>query len=405
MTNRSASIDPQVFDIRLPSIDLEAGGTVAPHLVRGWWWGPASDVPVLAARTRLATSEAMQRTAGRVVRRSSRELEDVPGLAAGTRSPGLDASVPTILVVHALTGDMRVGGPGGWWEPLVGAGRALDPTTGRILCFNNLGSCYGTSGPADEGFPTLAGPPLLPAALTTWDQARSILMALDALGVDRVQLATGGSLGAMIVLCLAALAPERFERIAPIAGSETASAWVIGWNHVARQALLLDPNYPDAPHRGLEIARQLAMLTYRAEPGLDERQGRAMVGGPGWVPPALYRIETYLEHQGQKLRDRFHALAYLAQLGAMNHHDLGREPGSGRTNGAWGHDRIRARTLAVSIDTDQLYLPEQTRRLSVRLRERTLSVEEVTINSPHGHDAFLIEWEQVDAILRRALVI
>ena len=128
----------------------------------------------------------------------------------------------------------------------------------------------------------------LPATVTPWDQARAILQALDALGIEKVSLVTGGSLGGMIVLCLAVLAPERFERMAPIAAAEKASTWVVGWNHVARQALLLDPGFPEAPARGLELARQLAMITYRAEPGLDARQGQT----PGWSSRALQPIQS-----------------------------------------------------------------------------------------------------------------
>src|SRR5690606_15193777 len=133
-------------------------------------------------------------------------------------------------------------------------------------------------------------------------------------------------IGGMIALCLAALAPERFERVAPIAACEATSAWVIGWNHVARQALVLDPEFPSHPSRGLQIARQIAMLTYRAEPGLEERQGRELAGSDSGSGPPLFRVGSYLEHQGRKLRDRFDAGAYLVQLGAMDHHDLGRPP-------------------------------------------------------------------------------
>jgi homoserine O-acetyltransferase len=304
----------------------------------------------------------------------------------------------------------------------------LDPTEVRVLCFNNLGSCYGSSGPRDAGFPSWAeqsvdglvtaaalsgrrvAPRSWPAALTSWDIARSLLSALDALGVEKVALATGGSLGGMVALCLAALDPPRFERIAPIAASEAASAWHIGFNHVARQALLAEPTFPDCDGRGLELARQIAMLTYRAEAGLDERHGREQ-GAPGngsagdWSPRRPYRIQTYLEHHGRKLRRRFDGRSYLTQIDAMDHHDLGRAPpGAPSTaQGDFGLPRLTASALLVSIDSDQLYSPALTGRLARRMRERDLIVEEATIHSLHGHDAFLIEWGQLDPILRRAL--
>jgi homoserine O-acetyltransferase len=242
----------------------------------------------------------------------------------------------------------------------------------RILSFNLLGSCYGSSGPADAWFPR--------AQISTLDQARSILLALDALGIDEVELCTGGSLGALVTLVLAQIAGPRVKRIAPIAGAVASSAWVVGWNHVARRILELDPGFPDEPGPGLAVARQLALLTYRAEEGLDERQP----------------VGSYLDHQGQKLARRFDGRAYLALLGAMDTHDLGatetRAPG-----------RVASSALVVGIDSDQLFFPGQSRKLAGFLRERGCHVEEHTLRSPHGHDAFLIEWDQVAAALSRAL--
>ena len=412
MPTPSAAPAPRLFDVSLPDLTLEAGARVEHHIVRGWWWGPEEDVPWLHSRARVLSPEEADASALRVVRRT---VEEQRGLAEEARHRGsgrTPPSVPTVLLVHALTGDMRPGGKGGWWEPLIGPRRVLDPSRVRLLCFNNLGSCYGTSGPADEGFPLRTddarfGPPLpqakgdvrqdehrLPATLTPWDQARSILLAMDALGLDEVELVTGGSLGGMVVLCLAALAPERFARMAPIATTESATAWVVGLNHVARQALLMDPGYPESPRRGLELARQLAMLTYRAEPGLEALQGRPTE----WSSRALHPMHSYLEYQGQKLEARFDASAYLAQLGAMDHHDLSRFPGGGLA-------RIRASALCVGIDTDQLFFPSHMTALARRLRERGLHAEHATLASLHGHDGFLLEWDAMASLLSRALVL
>ncbi len=382
---------PRLFDMSLPGLTLEAGAHLPRHRVRGWWWGPEEDLPWLHSRARLLSEEEARPGP---VRRTLTEGQPAPRKGPARRP----APVPTVLLVHALTGDMRAGGPGGWWEPVIGPGRALDPTRVRLLCFNNLGSCYGTTGPADEGFPTRLddtrfGPPpslpkgdlrqdeaRLPATVTPWDQARSILLALDALGVDEVALVTGGSLGGMIVLCLAALAPERFARICPIATAESSSAWVVGFNHVARQVLLLDPGFPESPQRGLELARQLAMLTYRAEPGLE----------------AVRPVESYLEHQGRKLTARFDARAYLVQLGAMDHHDLSRHGGLAR---------IQASALCVGIDRDQLFFPEHMEALARRLRAHGCHAEHAVLSSLYGHDGFLVEWEPLAALLTRALAL
>lgn len=407
---------PRGFDLGLPPFELEGGQRLPRLHLRGWAWGPASDGPVLDTVARPAP------------------LGDRP-VPAAPRSPSvvtapsrLDPSVPTVLLVHALTGDARAGGPGGWWGPLIGPGRPLDPTRSRLLCFNNLGSCYGSFGPSYPDWPWVPGPqprfglgpPELPAAVTTWDQARAILRALDRLGIQRVRVATGGSLGAMIVLALGALAPERFEQLLPLAGSLAASPWIIGFNHVARQTILLDPDWPRGPERGLALARQLAQMTYRAEPGLTARQGRRMrtdfpdrsttdrptddgsFAGQ-WSSHLPYAQETYLEHQGGKLVARFDAASYLVQLAAMDHHDVERAPPSPagpdryEVPHPWpGAGRIRSRVDAVGIDSDVLY-PARHMRALVGDRPARRYHE---LSSLHGHDGFLIEWPQLDAILR-----
>lgn len=431
---------PRWFELALPPLALEGGARVAHHVVRGWHWGPAEDGAALdGCALRIAPPR------WQVVARSASEL--AAQARRTPRGPGLDRSIPTVLVVHALTGDAGAGGDDGWWAPLIGPGCAIDPGAARVLCFNLLGSCYGTSGPADGDFPRLtddrhpaelapgrggfALPAVeLPATITTWDQARSILAALDRLGVERVDAVIGGSLGGMVALALAALDPDRFARLVPIAAAPAASSWILAWNHVGRQAVLADPGFPRDARRGLELARQLATITYRAEPGLEQTQGRAQVGA-AWSSRGRYRVQTYLEHQGRKLADRFDARAYLALLGAMDHHDLTRAPGRPGPDErwpiqvparpaqlaalgqgpraprppSWGLDRIRAATTVVALDGDQLFLPEHgaalTRALSARGTDATLA----TITSAHGHDGFLIEWEQLDAIVRRALAV
>ncbi len=337
----TVSADSHSFILSLPPLALVRGGRVRQHRAAAWWW----------SRT-----------------------DDTPG------HPQSD--VPTVLLVHALTGGARAGGEDGWWEPLIGPGRALDPQKFRILCFNNLGSFYGSSAPGSAGFPRGKK-----ATLTSLDVAGAILQGLDALGIKRVHLAAGGSLGGMVVLALAALAPKRFERILPIATTAATSAWVAGWNHVARGVLQVDPGYPHHAARGLEVARQIAMMTYRAEPGLAQKQTAQTIGG-------------YLEHHGRKLNSRFTAACYEAQLDAMDHHDLTQPlPGGRRPALAC----IRAATLVVDVDTDQLFPPAQSDQLVVALRAADVSVSRATLRSPHGHDAFLIEWDQLEPLIKRAL--
>ncbi|HZW88175.1 MAG TPA: alpha/beta fold hydrolase [Myxococcaceae bacterium] len=371
----SAAASPRLLDLRLPPLRLLDGAVVDPHHARVQWWGPETDLPLLES---LGTQVGPD-VAGPVARSTP--------LRAGT-GPGLDPSVPTVLVVHALTGDARAAGPDGWWGPLIGPGRALDPSRLRILCANNLGSCYGTSGPLDTGWPEGL------RRFTPWDQARALWLLLDALGVERLRLATGASLGGMISLCLAVLRPGGVERLLPIGTASSASAWVAGWNHVARQVLRLDPGWPSDVGRGLEIARQLAMLTYRAEPSLDTRHHRNV--GRAELPWSL-PIQSYLEYQGKKLRRRFDARSYLLQLEAMDTHDLDARP-PGTPDGPYG-----GFALCVDIDTDQLFTPAQVDLLSDWLTAHGVESRRATVLSPHGHDAFLIELETLDPLVRVAL--
>jgi homoserine O-acetyltransferase len=371
----SAAAAPRLFDLRLPPLTLLDGARVDPHHARVQWWGPEKDLPVLE---RLAT-EVSQDAAEPVVRSVA--------LRART-GRGLDPSVPTVVIVHALTGDARAAGPDGWWGPLVGPGRPLDPARVRVLCANNLGSCYGTSGPLDSDWPEG------PRRFTPWDQARALWTLLDALGLERIRLATGASLGGMIAVCLAVLRPGGVERLLPIGTASAASAWVAGWNHVARQILRLDPGWPSDVGRGLELARQLAMLTYRAEQSLDARHHRAAGRlDPPWALP----IQSYLEYQGKKLRRRFDGRPYLLQLDAMDAHDLDARP-PGTPGGPVG-----GFALCVDIDTDQLFTPAQVDLLADWLTAHGVEARRATVRSPHGHDAFLIEWDALDPLVRQAL--
>jgi len=328
------------------------------------------------------------------------ELEPIT-LECGLRLPSLhveaweggDPKGPVALVVHALTGDAEVGT---WWPEVVADGLSGN----RVLCFNNLGSCYGTSGPGEPDFPTrgeLNGtdPAFAsePAPISTWDQARVLLLALDALQVERVQVLIGGSVGGMIAQCLAVLAPERFERVILLATSATANAWTLAWNHLGRTAI--------RRHGDLDLARQVAHLSYRAEPGLQARQGTKR-----WKTHGESHVGTYLAHHGKKLVERFTPGAYLSQLDAMDSHDIWRRPAapdpheSWTLDGTWGLDRWTADLLAVGIDTDQLFRPEHLQDLVGILRKRGVSATYREVENPHGHDGFLLATTELNHFLR-----
>jgi homoserine O-acetyltransferase/O-succinyltransferase len=292
----------------------------------------------------------------------------LPDLRVAYRRDG-PPSVSAVLVVHALTGSADAAGD--WWEPLIGAGKILDTDERQIICLNLLGSCYGTTGPREvPDFP----------AVTTRDLARAQWAALDALGVERLELVVGGSLGGMVSLEVALERPSAVDSVMPIAAPAVIGNLATGWNHIQLQMIALDRD------RGLELARQLAMTTYRSEVDFDTRAG----------------IGSYLEHQGVKLRHRFHAGAYAALVGAMNAHDIGRDRG-----GLVSAFRLLAdadvAVTGVGIEGDILYGPRQVRALVDAAVAAGLDARYREIASDKGHDAFLVEWDQLSVILDEAL--
>ena len=292
----------------------------------------------------------------------------IPDLHVAFRrdGPALDRAV---LVVHALTGSADAAGD--WWQPLIGSGSALNVERRQVVGLNLLGSCYGTTGPRElPGFPEL----------TPRDLARAQWAALDELGIERLDLVVGGSLGGMVALEVALERPAAVERVMPIAAPARIGNLAAGWNHIQLQLLSLDPD------RGLELARQLAMTTYRSEVDFDTRDG----------------IGAYLEHQGVKLRHRFHAGSYAALVRAMDRHDIGRERG-GIVTALRSLATAGVRLTGVGITGDILYGPRQVTALVDAARAAGVVATYREITSDKGHDAFLVEWDQLTEILLESL--
>ena len=320
------------------------------------------------------------------------ELDDgttISGLTVSYRHDGPSpGSAPQVLVVHALTGSADAAGD--WWEPLIGSGRALDTDRIGVVSANLLGSRYGTTGPTtidpSTGRPYGAGFP----SVSSRDQARAMWRLLDVLQVGRLDLVVGGSLGGMVALEVALARPDAVRAVMPIAAPAATGPMAVAWNHL--QVELIDRLGLD----GLALARQLAMTTYRSEADFEERFGRDI------EPDGRPSIVSYLAHQGQKLVDRFDPATYRILAGAMDRHDIGV---------AWGgHDgafrRLAAggtRIVAVGIQDDILYGPRQVRALVDTARASGVDAKYREIRSTKGHDAFLVEWDQLTALLREAL--
>ncbi|HEU4383289.1 MAG TPA: homoserine O-acetyltransferase [Anaeromyxobacteraceae bacterium] len=294
-----------------------------------------------------------------------------------------------VVVCHALTGSADVDR---WWTQMFGPGQALDPDRDFVVCANILGSCYGTTGPTSAdpvtGRPWLGDFP----AYTVRDMVRLQRELLRMLGVRRVRMAIGGSLGGMQTLEWALMYPELVEAIVPIANPARHSPWAIGLSEAQRQAIFADPLWRGGrydpgqpPAAGLAAARMMAMCTYRSRESFEERFGRRPQTAD------LFAVESYLRYQGQQLVDRFDAATYVGLTQAMDRHDVARGRGD--------HEEVlrglKAPALVVSIPTDVLYFPAEQEELVRLIPHARLA----RLESPHGHDAFLIEVEALSAMV------
>ena len=334
----------------------------------------------------LETGRIVSRYVGRFTLESGTVL---PDLVVAYRHDGVPIGEGRqILVVHALTGSADAAGD--WWAPLVGPGQVLDTDKFGVLCVNLLGSRYGTTGPISRNPET--GKPYgrhFPR-VTVRDQARAQWRLLDALGLSKLALAVGGSLGGMVAQEVALERPGEISRVVSIAAPARIGQLAVGWNHI--QLEMVDR----LGLAGLDLARQLAMTTYRSEIDFELRfADHAETDGT----PA---VVSYLRHQGRKLLDRFDADTYRALVRAMDSHDIGRGRGGVvdalRRLAAYG-----TRLTGVGIEGDILYGTNQVCDLVEAATAAGMDAAYREIKSDKGHDAFLVEWAQLSAILGEAL--
>ncbi|AHI01143.1 homoserine O-acetyltransferase [Kutzneria viridogrisea] len=310
-----------------------------------------------------------------------------------------------VLVLHALTGDSHLAGPAqpghptpGWWNSLVQPG-ALDPDRYFVVVPNVLGGCQGSTGPAapaPDGQPWGSRWPVI----TVRDQVRAEVALADALGVDRWAAVLGGSMGGMRAVEWAVGEPERVAALLLLACPAASSADQIAWTYPQLHAIRADPGWRggdyhaaapgEGPHRGLGIARRIAHATYRSEAELSSRFGREPQGD------GRFTVESYLDHHAGKLVRRFDAGSYVSLAEAMNSHDVGRDRGGV----AAALRRVTARTVVAGVSSDRLYPLWQQRELAEGIPG---AGELHVIDSPYGHDAFLIEVEQISALVKELL--
>ena len=319
-------------------------------------------------------------------------------LESGSLLPNLIAAYDTfgtlnaardnvIWVCHALTANSDCED---WWPGLVGPGCTIDPERYFIVCVNMLGSSYGSTSPRSIDPATGKRYGLNFPLVTTKDNARFFSLVANYLGIDRIRLLMGGSMGGQHALEWASLEPDRFDLLCVLATNACHSAWGIAFNESQRMAMRADPtlgtDVPDAGKAGLEAARAVAMLSYR--------HYRTYVGTQSEPESRKYddyRASSYQRYQGYKLWKRFDPVCYYALSRGMDSHDVGR----GRGGVAVALGRIQAPTLVISIDTDILFPIEEQAVISRYIPNSRLEV----MHSDYGHDGFLTEAVKIGEFL------
>ena len=348
---------------------------------------------------------------------------DVEYETYGTLSPRKEN---VVFIAHALSGDAHVAGwdkdtptngrvwrqrKPGWWDAIVGPGKAIDTKRYFVICPNVLGSCYGTTGPGAVDPKTGKPYGLTFPMVTVGDWVQLHARLLDALGITQVHTVVGGSLGGQQALEMALAYPERVERAVVLAASARLSAQGLAFNAVARYCILNDPNFAggdyynqdQGPDAGLAAARMLAHITYLSDEGMHEKFGRRLQdkseqkAGFG----IEFAVESYLDYQARAFVERFDANAYLYITRAMDYYDAAARWGGGNLVEACR--RARARTLVVSFDSDWLYPPGDCKDLALALARTGVRVTYADVPSRFGHDSFLVETQKVGRLLRSFL--
>lgn len=331
-----------------------------------------------------------------------------------------------ILITHALSGDAHVAGwdkeataknrpwrvnKPGWWDNVIGPGKAIDTSKFFVICMNVLGGCYGTTGPSsinpDTNEPYCLDFPMV----TVSDWVIMEKMVLDKLGIKKLHAVCGGSLGGQQSLEWAMRYPDMMKKCIIMASAAKLSAQGLGFNAVARHAIMHDENFAGGkyygkrrgPENGLGVARMLAHITYLSGKGMDIKFGREHLESNDSKEGfgTEFMVESYLAHQSKTFIERFDANSYLYITRAMDYYDAAANWGEGDLGKACAH--IKADLLVASFSTDWLYPPEECQEFVNALLSAGKSVTYVEIQSHSGHDGFLIDTVPVSRLLKSFL--
>ena len=382
----------------MPSFSATTGGTPATAAPPGRSVGVVE--PQLAQ-----FSEPLQLACGQWLSRFELAYETY-----GTLNPDKSNAV---LVCHALNASHHVAGwyadapdDVGWWDNIVGPGKPLDTRHFFVVGVNNLGSCFGSTGPMSANPAT--GRPYGPdfPVVTVDDWVHSQARLADALGIERFAAVMGGSLGGMQALAWSILYPDRLAHCLSIASTPKLSAQNIAFNEVARRAIITDPDFHGGrfyehgvvPRRGLQVARMIGHITYLSDDVMAERFGRALKRGDyGFSFDVEFEIESYLRYQGEKFSNYFDANTYLLITRALDYFDPAQACGGDL---AAALAPATAQFFVATFSTDWRFSPERGREIVQALLANRRDVTYAEIEAPHGHDAFLLDDAQYHALVR-----
>ena len=352
----------------------------------------------------------------------------------GTLSPARDN---VILVCHALSGDAHAAGSArtpvaestrdgfaaedrdgeqgkslGWWDGMIGPGKAFDTDLFYVVSTNLLGGCRGTTGPSSidpaTGRPYGSDFPVITVA----DMVRTERAFLDVLGIERLAAVAGGSLGGMQALEWAVLFPDQVDAIVPIASTHALQPQGVAWNAIARESILRDSAWQGGhyygtgrtPDAGMGVARMVGHVTYLSGPALADKFGRRLQAGDDvsyTITEPEFAVESYLRHQADSFVLRFDANTYLYTSRALTYFDLARQHGGGSLVRAL--EAVSARTLLIAFSSDWLYPPSASQEIHDALSALGRPVEFHVIDAPYGHDCFLLEEARQTPIIRQFL--
>jgi homoserine O-acetyltransferase len=310
-----------------------------------------------------------------------------------------------VLVLHALTGDSNAAGQGGWWEPLIGPGRAIDTDRLFVVSSDIVGGCSGSTGPTSIDPVTGNAYAMRFPIVTIGDMVNAQRRLVDRLGITSL-VAIGGSIGGYQALEWATRHPDLVSATIAIAAAGRLGPFGIATHsEIGRRAIMADPDWREGdyarfgvfPANGLAIARMAAMLTYQGREIVDERFGRETATRSSPYPAfgGTYDVEGYLHHQGELLVRRFDANSYLYLTRAMDLYDVGRGEGD-----AYWLRQMTAPLMLIGIRTDWLYPPGEVRALAAQVEAVGRDATYLELDSPYGHDAFLKEWTALGGMLK-----